>query len=248
MRKLIGIIVDDQQHSIDAFLRMAPKFEGIEIAANFNEPIKALTYIRTNPVDFIILDVEMEDMDGFEFIASIPDPKIQIILYTGHQEYEDKGYDMRLLDVLVKPVSESRFKGAIRRLSERAKDILPKASEDSLIGHECYIQIKGPVRYERKMIPFVELMYLESYERSVYLYMRRDPKSPLISNTPLKDIIELLPRNWFKRCHRSYVFNTYYFDRYVKEGVYLLYTDEKLPTGEKSIYTDFYRFINSNAI
>lgn len=248
MKKLIGIIVDDQKHSVEALRMLSAKCEGIEIVSDFVRPKKALSYIRTHPIDFVILDVEMGEMDGFEFINSIADLQVMVILCTGHTQYEDNGYELKLVDVLLKPVSEARFKGAIYRLIEKNKYLLPKSYQDSPKQDECYLLIKGPTKYERTMVRFDDLMYVESMNRRVYLYMRDNPTIPMVTNTSFKEVIKLLPKIWFKQCHQSFAFNTYYFEHYKKKEVSLKGIDTKIPTGDKAVYRDFDRFINFNSV
>jgi len=244
-RKWIGIILEDQQAHIDMLQDQLNKVEFVQIDAAFQEAAQAQTYLRVNPVDFIFLDVELGQYSGFDFLLSLPNSDLQVILYTAHEKYEDRGYDLRLVDVLLKPVSMSRLLGALRRLDDRLAGLLPPDMGNTLDSYYHYFHIKGPARYERRLIWMKHIVYIESQNGYLKIYCV-GKKEPLICNATFKSVTEILPRRWFKQCHQSFVFNINFFDAYKSQKVYLVCEGTKLPTGDRSVYMDFYAFLDSN--
>lgn len=242
MRKWLTIIVDDQQSSIDNLTALLKDIEYVDVVEVFQEPQKALTYLRINPVDFIILDVELGEIDGFDFLTRLPDPRIPTLLYTAHQQYEDRGYDMNLVDVLLKPVTASRLKGALRRVNRELRDMLGQEEEDSLDNWYDYFFVKGPIRNERKLVWLKNIVYVESISRKVYIFLA-DGRPPLVCNMSLRDVIDKLPKRWFKQCHQSYAFNINFFDSYKNNEVTLTLLDKKLMVGDRTIYMEFSKFL-----
>src|SRR5690606_25683322 len=139
MRQLSAIIIDDQQFAIDAILDIIATVDYVDIIATFTDERAAKSFLTVNHVDFIILDMELNKTDGFRFLGTLPNPQIPTILYTGHQKYEDIGYDRFVVDVLLKPVSESRLMAALRRM---VKEFAPQSVRewDSLDGYQQYFQ------------------------------------------------------------------------------------------------------------
>ncbi|NGM65799.1 LytR/AlgR family response regulator transcription factor [Sphingobacterium sp. SGR-19] len=244
MRTLTAIIIDDQQLAIDHILDLTKEIDYVEIVATFTDEKLARGFIQVNPVDFIILDVEMKHTNAFRFLRTLPDPKIPTILYTGHQQYEDQGYERDMVDVLLKPVSESRLMAALRRMH---KNFSAKTSaDDSLGAHEHYFQIKGPVRAGRQMVRLKELVYVASEGGKIIIHLVDGQK--LESAVSFKAVMSKLPRKWFKQCYQNIAFNVNFYAGYREKQVLLTVTDKTLPTGGKDRYTDFYAFVDSNLL
>ncbi|MFD2599052.1 LytR/AlgR family response regulator transcription factor [Sphingobacterium corticis] len=243
MRKSIGIILDDQQSSIDYLIEKLALIEYVDIVKTFDKPLKAMAFLRKNKVDFIILDVELGSINAFEFLASLPDPNLPTILHTAHPKYEDRGYEMNLIDVLLKPVSSARLRGALRRVT---RDIYETLKGDTSLDHWYdYFLVRGPARYERQLVWLKNVVCFESINRTVNIY-QSDGSAPLVSSTPLREIVDRLPENWFKQCHKSYVFNINYFKSFKSNRVVLSYLASPVPVGRKHSYPEFYRFLEND--
>src|SRR5690606_36489381 len=121
----------------------------VEIIGTFTNHRAGAQFLHVNPVDFIILDGELENTNAFRFLASLSNPKIPTILYTAYDKYEDEGYDRAFVDVLLKPVSRSRLLGALRRLDKDLKALLP-VTDYPLELYYDFFQVKGPVRFQRQ--------------------------------------------------------------------------------------------------
>lgn len=242
MRKWLAIIIDDQGSSIAHLERLLRPLEYIQVVATFQQHQEALTYLRVNPVDFIILDVELGSINGFDFLSLLPNPQIPTILYTAHQHYEDRGYERCLVDVLLKPVSQQRLLGALRRVDEQLRKRIVLKDDDDLGHWYDYFQIKGPYRFERKIVWFKDICYVESKGKMVFIYLVGE-KEPLVCNKSLKYVDGVLPKKWFKQCHQSFVVNINFFKKYANNKVYLKHVSDSLPVGSSLLYTDFFAFL-----
>src|SRR5690606_3761671 len=249
MRTRYGVIIDDHQSAIDYLMDMLQDVAYVEIIATFREGAEAKRFLHVNPVDFLVLDVELGDTTGFDFLRTLSNPRMPTILYTGYEQYEDRGYDIDVVDVLLKPVSQSRLWGALRRLSTELARVLPDL-EENLEGHYDFFQVKGPVRFGRKMVWLKNIVYLETVNGKVVMTLVDG--TVLESNSAFKSIMERLPRRWFKQCYQNIAFNINFYDGYGNGQVKIirgLGTPEiLLPTGAKELYPDFYKFLDSNVI
>lgn len=242
-----GIIIDDQQACIDHLTEMMTEISYVDIVRTFTDPQEAKIFLRANKVDFMILDVELGKTDAFDFLRTLPSSDLKTILYTGHRQYEDLGYDIHVVDVLLKEVSRSRFYAALRRVDEALGKLLPNTGRDSLEHYSYYFMIKGPVRYKRTEVRLREVVYVESTNGQVKFHLIGN--KTLVCNSPMKEVQERLPVNWFKQCHKSFILNTSFFYSYGADGILMTEgTKTKIPVGDKKLYPDFFNYINSNTI
>ena len=242
-----GIIIDDQQACIDHLTKMVADISYVDIVRTFTEPQEAKIFLRANKVDFMILDVELGKSNAFDFLRTLPSSNLKTILYTAHRQYEDPGYDINVVDVLLKEVSRSRFYAALRRVDEALGKLIPIIGHDSLEHYSHYFMIKGPVRYSRTEVRLKEVIYVES--KNGYVIFHQIGNKTLVCNSPMKEVQEKLPVQWFKQCHKSFILNISFFYSYGADGILMTEgTKEKIPVGDKKLYPDFFGFINSNMI
>lgn len=260
MRKWIGVIIDDQQSAIDYLLDILKDVAYVEIIATFVDDKKAKRFLHVNKVDFLILDVELEGTNAFRFLIGLSNPKIPTILYTGYEKYQDEGYDRDFVDVLLKPVSQSRLLGALRRVDRELRDLIPVA-EDDLANYYEYFQVKGPVRYQREMVWLKNLVYVDMQNGKLCIHLADG--RVLETNASFKQVMELLPSKWFLECAQSVALNINFYKGMADGTVVLTIlktnqsdntqesdkpTNVVIPAGSRKVYTDFYAFVDSNLL
>lgn len=260
MRKWIGVIIDDQQSAIDYLLGILKDVTYVEIIATFVDEKEAKRFLHVNKVDFLILDVELEGTNAFRFLTSLSNPKIPTILYTGYEQYEDEGYDRDFVDVLLKPVSQSRLLGALRRVDRELRDLIP-VTEDGLENYYEYFQVKGPVRYQREMVWLKNLVYVDMQNGKLCIHLADG--RVLETNASFKQVMELLPSKWFLVCAQSVALNINFYRGMVGGTVVLTIPKPKkrdnsnksdesineiIPAGSRNLYADFYAFVDSNLL
>lgn len=246
MRQKIGIIVDDQRSAIKAMLDALKNVEFVKIVKCFQVEREALAYIRNNHVDFVLLDMEMEKMNGFQFIASCPRSNMRFIIFSAHASYEDAVYDRSLTDFLLKPVSESRVRAALRRVNNELRDHNPLGIPLLEDAEESFM-IKGPVRYQRRLIHLKNLIYIENRNKKLYFHIVGYTE-PWISSDTFEEVLELLPQRWFLQCHQSFIFGKAFFETYVNGTVLLRPNGTEIPVGTLGLFPDFEDFLNTNVL
>jgi len=249
MRNYTAIIVDDQQASIDLLMEHFQKVEHVQVDNCFTDPFRALAYVRANPVDLVILDVDFgEKINGFDWIATVTKFKLKFILYTGFKQFEDEGYMRNVVDVLLKPVTYTRFVTAIHRLDADIRLEMPiNQNGDSLGDAYDYFMVRTDGRYSRKKIVFKEIIYIQAKEGYVLFHLASDTQV-YFSNSPFRNVSELLPKKWFKQCSRSVTFNIKFFHSFHKNKVRLNHVKNEISTGNIKKYDNFYKFLKHNFI
>ena len=230
-----GVIIDDQQGSIDYLMQLMDEIAYVKIIKTFNDPKEAKLFLRVNQVDFMILDVELGYTNGFDFLKTLPNTNLKTILYTAHEQYEDPGYDIGVVDVLLKEVSMSRLCAALRRLDTELARLLPVSTSDSLEYYFQYFTVRMGYRYVRNLVWIKNIIYVESANGTITIHMV--DREPLKCNNSMRQVMEVLPIKWFKQIHQSFVININFFYSYEKGAVRMTVDNKKLPTGDKKIYS-----------
>ena len=110
-----SIIIDDNEIALLATQQCVLKAEQIKLLKTFNNALQALSYIASNQVDLIFLDIEMPELNGIEFIKAMKHPHPLIVLTTSHPEFALEAYENNVLDYLVKPIALPRFLNAVAK-------------------------------------------------------------------------------------------------------------------------------------
>ena len=111
------IIIDDEPLAVKLLADYATKTDGIEAVAQFTNPITAIQALEEHQPDFIFLDVQMPELSGIQF-AKIVKGKYPVILTTAYEQYALQGYELDVVDYLLKPISLERFRQAVLKLQE----------------------------------------------------------------------------------------------------------------------------------
>jgi two-component SAPR family response regulator len=110
-----SIIIDDNEIALLATQQCVLKAEQIKLLKTFNNALQALSYIASNQVYLIFLDIEMPELNGIEFIKAMKHPHPLIVLTTSHPEFALEAYEHNVLDYLVKPIALPRFLNAVAK-------------------------------------------------------------------------------------------------------------------------------------
>lgn len=265
-RKLTLILVDDEQNAIDRMMVLLVQFVDLVVKATFTDPKKALDYLSKNHVDFVLLDMEMPVINGKAFILQMP-KVIKVLLCTGHPVYATDGFDLGVVDFLLKPVKLERLAVAIDRMKKTIE--LPLDGGKQLQSNYYYFMLKGPKKHMRTKINFDELVYVEARENGSCFFLigkmtaeldrklalkkagRRDEDVEAYSGNPgrekLYELEQIFEGTSFMRIHRSFILNLDYLDGYSNGKVTLTgLPGIQLPTGDRKNYPDFFDRIDNH--
>jgi len=190
------IIIDDDNLSckvIGEFVRKSSSFTLIGSYSNSIEARNILT--KRHDIELLFLDIEMPEMDGFEFIGSLENPPNIIIISSG-ENYAAKAFDFNVVDYLVKPVSYSRFCKAVDKTMRYYSHKETVSTGDK----EIFIK-KGSSLVKLKIN---DIIYIEALENYVTLTTNEDRYT---IHFTMKAIEDYLPPGVFIRVHRSYIIN-----------------------------------------
>ena len=190
------IIIDDDKLSCKVIGDFVRKSASLTLIGTYSDSIEARNILtKRDDIDLLFLDIEMPEMDGFEFIGSLDNPPNIIIISSG-ENYAAKAFDFNVVDYLVKPVSFSRFCKAI----DKTLRYYAKKESVSSGDKEIFIK-KGSSLVKLKLN---DIIYIEALENYVTLTTIEDK---FTIHFTMKAIEEYLPPGVFIRVHRSYIIN-----------------------------------------
>jgi two-component system LytT family response regulator len=188
------IVVDDEELARRLIKRHLSEFENFELVASCGSAIEALKIIMETPIDLIFLDIEMPLIKGTDFLKNL-DRKPKVIFTTAYREYALEGFELNVVDYLLKPINFTRFLKAIEKFLEQAntKIELPEPKYIFIQSNKKNIKIE-----------LDEVLYIESLKEYMQIHFK-DRK--VIFKGGLTAFEEKLNSS-FLRIHRSYIVNT----------------------------------------
>ena len=216
------IVVDDTPlavEKLEAFIAQVPLLHHLQ---SFNNGIEAVVYMKSNPVDLVFLDIQMEQFTGLQFIEALQyRPKIVIV--SAYNEYAVQGFDHNVSDYLLKPYSFERFLKAVDKVQ----------AEMQIKSAKNYLFIKTEYRMER--VDFSDILFIEG--QGAYLrIVTRQAKIMTIQN--FQSMEQVLPADNFLRVHKSYIVAMDKIES-IERNVILI-AEQRIPVG-KNYQNEFYR-------
>jgi DNA-binding LytR/AlgR family response regulator len=194
------IIVDDEPLALDIIEAFVLKMPNLELVARCENAIDAMEAIKTKEVDLILLDIQMPQITGIEFLKSLRNPPL-VIFTTAFSQYALEGFELDAVDYLLKPISLDRFMKAINKVSERIAIKKQGNSTIEEIGDDYFF-----VKSDKKLIKisFSDIIYIEGLKDYVIIRMEN---SRVIALQTMKSLEDKLQSLNFRRVHRSYIVN-----------------------------------------
>lgn len=190
MKQFKCLVVDDEELARILLKTHIEKLKNLSLIGSFENPLDALQVLQNQDVDLLFLDIQMPELNGTT-VAKIVNPKTRIIFTTAYPQYALSGFDLNVLDYLLKPITFDRFEQAI----EKAKNYFLNSSHD-----ETIIVKSG---YDLHKIRFENILFIEG--SSEYVTFQTYDKR-IMSYQTLKYLETSLPKQ-FMRVHRSYIVN-----------------------------------------
>ena len=192
------LIIDDEPMARKLLQEYIEETDFLVLAGVAENPIKAMGMIKELAVDLIFLDVNMPKMNGMEFMRSSANLPM-VIMTTAYGQYALEGFEMAVIDYLVKPFSLERFLKAAQKALD-LKLLKDKATPVNATTDHFYVKCNGKV----VRVNCDELLYLEGMSNYITLYTSN---GKLVVYLTIKRILEKLPQGNFVQVHKSVVVN-----------------------------------------
>jgi DNA-binding LytR/AlgR family response regulator len=198
LKELSYMIVDDEPLAIDVLENYLTRLDAANITRCENA-VDAFQALQHKRFDLIFLDIEMPLLSGIEFLKTVKDPPA-IVITTAYRDYAVEGFELEVIDYLVKPVSFPRFMKAMEKMlksSRTAPAISIEAPQRPSMPEYLFLKV------DRKFvkIQLCDILYIESLKD--YVRVKTADRS-WITNQSLTEITDKLPSDRFARVHRSF--------------------------------------------
>src|ERR1700688_2281577 len=174
-----ALIIDDNKIARTTTRQLASKIVDINIVAECGSAMDAYNLLVAQPVDLLLLDIEMPGMSGLELTKNLANKRPVIIFITSKREYAADAFDLNVADYIVKPLTSSRFIQAI----DKAREILESNKEEVKIKEEEFIFIRDSNIVRRLKLD--KILYAEAMGDYVKLYT---PEKFYAIHTTLKSV------------------------------------------------------------
>lgn len=189
------IAIDDEPLALRQLEMYIGKVPFLELVAACNSAAAAKPYLEK--ADALLLDINMPDLSGMDFVKSLPNPPA-VIFTTAYSEYAVEGFRINAVDYLLKPFSFKEFEASCEKLRkhlEMQAALSAQTTEPTLHFKADYRTVNVEVR---------KIVYVEGWREYIKIHLA-DTEAPVIVLYSLKHLIEQLPDGQFMRIHRSYI-------------------------------------------
>lgn len=198
------LAVDDERLALDLLEDNIRKVPFLNLVKRCRNAFEALDIIREQPVDLLFLDIQMPGITGVQFLQSMPPNPPMVIFVTAYEQYALDGFNLDVIDYLLKPVSFERFLKAANKAYElhqlrRAEPLAPAGTPPA--GPE-YLFVNAD--YSLVKIRVADILYVEGLKDYVKIYLSTAPR-PVITRLTMKAMEERLPAQQFLRVHKSFI-------------------------------------------
>ncbi|MDR1200726.1 MAG: response regulator transcription factor [Tannerellaceae bacterium] len=227
------IITDDEPIAREGLRGYIEKINFLTMVGECEDAIELNNLLKTEQPDLLFIDIEMPHISGLELLSSLKTPP-KVIVVSAYEQYALKGYELDVVDYLLKPVTFDRFVKAVNKVHDLLMLEMKNQSDE-------FVFVKSDKLY--KKIFLKNILFIESMENYIIIYTG---ESKEIVYTTLKQILQFLPEKTFLQVHRSYIANV----NQVKaiEGNQLVIGKHKIPIARNSREEIFNTILNSHLI
>lgn len=224
-KKIKCLVIDDELPAREILHKHIAGVDALELAGSCSNAVEALSFLQSNSVDLLFLDIQMPHILGTNFIRTLKNPP-KVIFITAYRKYAVEGFELDAVDYLLKPISFDRFLKALNKVLQlNLQNDSPETKTEST---KQPAQPFSYFRVDRKMVKvlFNEILYIEGLRDYVKIFTT---SKTIITKHLLASLQEMLPSDSFLRIHRSYIVSITKIDSYESDVIEI--AKKQLPIG-----------------
>ncbi|MCW3119854.1 MAG: chemotaxis protein CheY [Chitinophagaceae bacterium] len=194
MSKIKCIIVEDEPLARKMLEDYISRVPFLELQGSFEDAIYAMDHFRTHSADLMFLDIHLPQIKGVTFIRTLSNPPA-VIITTAYQEYALEGYELNVVDYLLKPFGFERFLTAVNKVKNQMH---PEPATIDQAKDYLFVSIQ----LKKVKILFSEILFIESQKEYIKIVTN---DNAYLTKMGTHEIEQLLPGTFFKRIHRSFI-------------------------------------------
>lgn len=241
------LVVDDEPLALNILEDYIAKMPFLQLVKATTNPIEALTLVQSGEADLVFLDVQMPELTGIQFLK-IANGKAKVILTTAYPQYALEGYELDVVDYLLKPIAFDRFYKAV----QKAQGIInPAAATSTPVPTAAPVQQQPDflsdfifVKTEHKIqkLYLHDILFIEGLKDYISIFTTNER---IITLQNMKKMEDALPEKHFIRVHRSYIVSLDKIDSIERSRIFI--GDKIIPVGD-TYRDDFFRIIDGKNV
>lgn len=219
-------IIDDEPLAVKLLEDYINRTPGLELTGSYRSAIEAMTGLSHKPVDLLLLDIQMPEVDGLTFAHMIQNSGTKVVFTTAFSEYAVDSYKVSALDYLLKPITYEAFMAAVTKAQLRTQEANSHIEQSTRGGMQDCIFVKSD--YKMVRLRYCDITYIEGLKDYVKIYLS-DQRRSVVSLSSMRTLESQLPKD-FVRVHRSYIVNMQHVTQVERNQ--LLVDDREIPISE----------------
>jgi DNA-binding LytR/AlgR family response regulator len=193
------IIVDDEPLVRELLEDNISQLPFLELVKSCRNALEALDALQEGTIDLIFLDIQMPRLNGLQFLQSLDHPPL-VIIVTAYEQYAVEGFNLQVVDYMVKPFSFDRFLKACNRAAELFRMKNAAIAPETEKNHDFFVHVE----YTLEKIVVADIDYIEALKDYIRIYLSSRTK-PVLTRLSLKSVEAKLPAGSFVRTHKSFL-------------------------------------------
>lgn len=219
------LLVDDESPAIDLLKNHIKALNDLDVTASCYSAVEAFEVLKKEEIDLLFLDIEMPVLKGLDFLKTLQNPP-KVIITTAYREYAIEGYDLDIVDYILKPISFDRFVKAVDRYYERNQVINQSINNQKENNTFFYVNVNK----KHIKIVFDDILYIESLKDYVRIHTKNQR---IVVKGNIGKVEKQLPSHLFIRIHRSYIIAINKVTAYTQKDVEI--EELEIPVGSSYI-------------
>ena len=221
--KLSCIAVDDEPLALEKMETYIAKVDYLDLRGTFDNAFDALNFLRQERIDLMFLDIQMDELTGIQLLEVLKNqPKV--VLTTAYDQYALRGYELDVVDYLLKPFSFQRFLKAAEKVFESVRQIQQPSAPAPAGSETDFILVRSEYRLQK--IKLQDIHYIEGMKDYSRIFT---PSNKIMTLQNLKKLEEVLPCPPFLRVHKSFIISVDRVDSIGKNDIVV--AERTIPIG-----------------
>ncbi len=237
------LVVDDEPlalHILEDYISKMPFLQLVKATTN---PIEALQLVQEGNIDLVFLDVQMPELTGIQFLR-IANGKSKVILTTAYSQYALEGYELDVIDYLLKPIAFDRFFKSVQKaqsiIQPSAKAEIKTDSTPQTDFLSDFIFVKTEHKIQKVYLN--DILFIEGLKDYISIFT---PAERIITLQNMKKMEDALPEKHFIRVHKSYIVSINKIDSIERSRIFI--SDKVIPVGD-TYRDEFFKIVDGKNI
>ena len=213
-------IIDDEPYARDLLKAFVARIPAFELAGSYSNALQAMSALGSKKIDLLFLDIQMPELSGVDFLKSL-DKKPMVIFTTAFAEYAIEGFELDVVDYLLKPFDFQRFVKAANKVISKCDNKIPSVEERP--AGDDFMFVKDGTRLVK--VEFADILFVKGTREYVTIHTKT---GKIMSLQTMKNLEHELP-DGFIRVHNSFIVNIRAVDSIEKDDVFV--GEEQIPVG-----------------